>query len=180
MNGIEHLLQLPAPLVLASGSPRRKELLTTLGLRFTVVVTNVDESVVPTHIPPAEYVQQLAVLKAQHGAAAIQTECIVIGTDTTVVIDGMVLNKPANTAEAFEMLSMLSARTHTVHTGVALVYQGRVTSSSKATDVTFRELLPEEIEAYIATGSPMDKAGAYGIQDDFGGSICRAYQWRLF
>lgn len=168
MIGIEQLLQLPAPVVLASGSPRRRELLATLGLNFTVHVSDVDESVISEALPPAEYVQQLSLLKAQRVADIRTDNSIVIGADTTVVLDGAVLNKPTTAEDAIDMLQRLSARTHTVYTGVTVLYKGNVVQQAKATLVTFRELEKTEIEAYVAAGSPMDKAGAYGIQDDFG------------
>ena len=105
------------------------------------------------------------------GKVSVEGDAIVIGSDTTVVLDGQVLNKPIDADDAVSMLRRLSGRTHTVHTGLALFGRGRGLSSrraSRATDVTFRDLSDEEIRAYVGTGSPLDKAGAYGIPDDFG------------
>lgn len=168
---LNSLLNLPYPLVLASQSPRRSALLTHIGFDFTTVVPDVDEESVPTDGSPSAYVEHLALLKAQRGASLIDHDAIVIGSDTTVVLDGTVLNKPHDANDAHRMLRLLSGRTHTVHTGLALATRcatPRTICASRATDVTFRELSDEEIAAYVATGSPLDKAGAYGIQDDFG------------
>lgn len=168
---LNSLLNLPYPLVLASQSPRRSALLTHVGFDFTTVVPDVDEDAVPTDGSPSVYVEHLAMLKAQRGASLIDHDAIVIGSDTTVVLDGAVLNKPRDAADAHRMLRTLSGRTHTVYTGLALATRSatpRTVCASRATDVTFRELSDEEIAAYVATGSPLDKAGAYGIQDDFG------------
>lgn len=173
MNNVRlnSLLRLPYPLVLASQSPRRSALLKHVGFEFTTVVPDVDESAVPTDGEPAVYVERLALLKAQRGASLIDHDAIVIGSDTTVVLDGAVLNKPVDAQDAQRMLRLLSGRTHTVYTGLALATRcaaPRSVCASRATDVTFRELSDDEISAYVATGSPLDKAGAYGIQDDFG------------
>lgn len=168
---LNSLLNLPYPLVLASQSPRRSALLTHIGFDFTTVVPDVDEDAVPTDGSPSAYVEHLALLKAQRGASLIDHDAIVIGSDTTVVLDGAILNKPQDADDAHRMLRMLSGRTHTVYTGLALATRcvtPRTVCASRATDVTFRELSDEEITAYVATGSPLDKAGAYGIQDDFG------------
>lgn len=164
------LLRLPLPLVLASQSPRRQALLRHVGFTFSVVIPDVDEDAVSTLMPPSEYVATLATVKARRGAELALERSIVIGSDTTVVLDGMVLNKPADAADAVRMLGMLSGRTHTVYTGIALVdsQSNECSASVRATDVTFRELDAMEIQAYVNTGSPLDKAGAYGIQDDFG------------
>lgn len=165
------LLRLPHPLVLASQSPRRSALLKHVGFEFTTVVPDVNEAAVSTEGDPARYVEQLALLKALRGASLIDHDAIVIGSDTTVVLDGAVLNKPVDALDAHRMLRLLSGRTHTVFTGLALATRcdaPRSVCVSRATDVTFRELSDEEIAAYVATGSPLDKAGAYGIQDDFG------------
>lgn len=141
-----------------------------IGFDFDVVVPNVDEDDVPTTIPPDSYVMQLAEAKARRGAELVSRPSIVIGSDTTVVLDGVVLNKPVDRDDAIRMLTMLSGRTHTVHTGISLVdsYSGRCATTSRNTHVTFRQLDADEIAAYVDSGSPLDKAGAYGIQDDFG------------
>lgn len=170
MMNLNALLALPVPLVLASASPRRKALLHHIGLTFTTVRPDVDEDAVSTTLTPSAYVEELAHRKAQRGATMAEGDAIVIGSDTTVVLDGSIVNKPIDETDAVAMLQRLSGRTHTVHTGLALVRKdtGQQLVTSRATDVTFRELQQDEIVAYVRTGSPMDKAGAYGIQDDFG------------
>lgn len=175
MLRLNDLLHLPKPLVLASQSPRRQSLLRHIGFDFDVVVPNVDEDVVPTTIPPDAYVMELALAKAMRGAELVQRPSIVIGSDTTVVLDDAVLNKPADTADAVRMLHLLSGRTHTVYTGLALVDSDthRSVSTFRRTQVSFRRLDDEEIKAYVDSGSPLDKAGAYGIQDDFGAVFVR-------
>lgn len=170
MLSLNGLLELSVPLVLASQSPRRQALLTHVGFDFSVVVPNVDEDSVPVTLPPADYVSRLALMKAVRGAEMSGNDAIVLGSDTTVVLDGRVLNKPADAADAARMLRSLSGRTHTVYTGIALVHttSGRSVTAVRDTRVTFRDLDDAEIDAYVASGSPLDKAGAYGIQDDFG------------
>ena len=168
---LNDLLRVPVPLVLASQSPRRQALLRHVGFTFTTVVPNIDEDAVSTDMDPAEYVKELALRKARRGSELVSHDAIVIGSDTTVVLDGEVLNKPIDAEDAVSMLRRLSGRTHTVYTGLALVGMGaglgqRV--SVRSTHVTFRQLSDDEIAAYVASGSPLDKAGAYGIQDDFG------------
>ncbi len=164
------LLRLPLPLVLASQSPRRQALLRHVGFIFDVVVPDIDEDAVSTALDPADYVVQLASLKAQRGAELVSQPSIVIGSDTTVVLDGMVYNKPTDAPDAVRMLTTLSGRTHTVYTGIALLDSRTMycTTAVRATHVTFRDLDAREIQSYVASGSPLDKAGAYGIQDDFG------------
>lgn len=172
MTSINSLLGLPLPLVLASQSPRRQSLLTHLGFDFSVVRPDVDEDTVALDQPPSAYVQQLARMKAERGLLLVDQPSMVIGSDTTVVLDGNILNKPSSAEHAVDMLQRLSGRTHTVHTGVAIAvpesYGLSTMVVSRQTDVTFRRLEIDEIEAYVASGSPMDKAGAYGIQDDLG------------
>lgn len=168
---LNDLLHLPVPLVLASQSPRRQALMRHVGFSFSSVVPSIDEDALDTSIPSHEFVQELAYRKAMRGSEMVDGDVIVIGSDTTVVLDNTVLNKPADAAEAADMLRRLSGRTHTVHTGLALVARGKGLGqrrASRATRVTFRELSDAEIDAYVASGSPLDKAGAYGIQDDFG------------
>lgn len=172
MTPLNTLLHLPCRLVLASQSPRRQSLLRHVGFSFDTIVPNVNEDSVPTSMEPPSYVQELALMKARKGADMTENDAIIIGSDTTVVLDGAILNKPSDATDAQRMLRSLSGRTHTVHTGLALVWKRADTTTvrcaSRSTDVTFRELEAEEIEAYVASGSPLDKAGAYGIQDDFG------------
>ena len=166
------LLSMPRPLVLASRSPGRRDLLKHVGYEFSVVIPDVDESLVSIDLPHDEYVERLALLKAKRGAELTSESSIVIGSDTTVVLDGVVLNKPRDAQDAKRMLRSLSGHTHTVYTGIALVADGtgkqQSVVRSRRTNVTFRELDEREIDAYVAGGSPLDKAGAYGIQDDFG------------
>lgn len=157
-----------SPVVLASRSPRRHALLSQIGLTVRVIVSDVPEDLDPALSPEAN-AEALARLKAQHVARDIGAG-IVLGADTIVVLDHHVLGKPVDAADAERMLMLLSGRTHTVFTGFAIVHQpsGRIVSGVEATKVTFRTLPSEEVRAYVRGGSPMDKAGAYGIQDDYG------------
>lgn len=161
-------------LYLASRSPRRAALIRLIGVRQVHIrPADLDEQMDPK-LTPAENVRALAVEKSTHLARSLATtqdaHGIVLGADTTVVIDGTVLNKPADAAEARAMLQQLSGRTHSVFTGVALTDSASLTTHSfvEETRVTFRDLTVSEIDAYVATGAPLDKAGAYGIQEDFG------------
>ena len=150
-------------IILASNSPRRRELLAHITRDFTVQGTDVDESL-PAGIAPAAAVEQLSLRKAlplNNGAQ------IVIGADTVVAVDGTILGKPADEAEARQMLARLSGRWHSVFTGVSLVQVERHLTFSCETRVRFFDLTAAEIDAYIATGECMDKAGAYGIQGRF-------------
>ncbi len=152
--------------ILASGSPRRKEILEELGYQFEIKTGDFDESTVALD-DPKEGVQKLALGKA---LAAVQQPGLYLGSDTVVVLDGVVMGKPSDEQDAFRMLRSLSGRTHEVCTGVALVTVGEdgtvehTETFVEATEVTFFELTDEEIDRYIRTGEPMDKAGAYGIQ----------------
>jgi MAF protein len=150
-------------LILASNSPRRRQLLTLTGLPFTVKVADVDESPIENETP-AEYVLRLAEVKAR----AIQADAdqVVLAADTTVVDGDNILGKPADAAEAVAMLTRLRGKTHQVYTGIALLRQsdGLLLSDLCVTDVPMREYSDEEIHAYVATGDPLDKAGAYAIQ----------------
>lgn len=152
-------------LILASASPRRRELLEQIGVKFTIEVSAVEEVIDPTQ-SPAEQVQSLALQKAQ-AVAVHHTDGVVLGADTIVVNQGRILGKPQTEAEARDMLAGLSGKWHQVMTAVALVDaedSKRTWTSVETTNVKFRELTKEEIAAYIATGESMDKAGAYGIQ----------------
>lgn len=162
------MLTLSVPFVLASQSPRRQQLLQRLGMTFDVVPSAASEEV-ETEMAPAGAVEMLAHRKAAV-VAAQRSESLVLGADTIVVLAGDVLGKPASGDEAQAMLRRLSGRTHTVYTGIALQHaaSGRAVTASEATEVTFAPLADHEIEAYVATGSPLDKAGGYGIQDDLG------------
>ena len=148
-------------LILASQSPRRRELLGLTGLPFIVRAADIDETMDPGRAPFDE-VARVSRLKAE--AVARKPEDVVIAADTIVVCGGEVLGKPRNEADAFRILSLLSGRHHEVMTGMTVVCGDKVITHTEVTRIHFRELLPEEIRAYIASGEPMDKAGAYGIQ----------------
>ena len=147
--------------ILASQSPRRRELLGLTGLPFIVRAADIDETMDPGRAPFDE-VARVSRLKAE--AVARKPEDVVIAADTIVVCEGKVLGKPRNEADAFRILSLLSGRHHEVMTGMTVVCGDKVITHTEVTKIHFRELLPEEIRAYIASGEPMDKAGAYGIQ----------------
>jgi septum formation protein len=154
--------------ILASASPRRKELLAILGQEFDVVVSNTDESSVSKDIPASLYVQELALLKAGAAAKVVlkNKNAVVISADTIVTLDGEILGKPSDRASAYKMLSSLSGRAHEVYTGYCImrIADGKTVCNSVKTQVWFKELSEEKINSYIDSGEPMDKAGAYGIQ----------------
>lgn len=149
-------------IILASASPRRKELMELAGYDFEVICADIVEAV-PEEAMPQEVVMSLALQKAQ-AVAAEHKEAVVIGSDTVVALDGKILGKPHSEQEACEMLRSLSGRTHKVFTGVAIVCGGKVKNFFDETDVEFYSLGDDEIKKYVATGEPTDKAGAYGIQ----------------
>ena len=151
-------------IILASQSPRRKELLGQMGLRgFKITSPEVDETV-EEHMPPAQVVEELSRCKALAVAGHADPDDLIIAADTVVALEGAVLGKPADQREAFAMLTALSGNRHYVYTGLTVIQGDQVVTQHECTTVTFRELEPEEISHYIATGEPMDKAGAYGIQ----------------
>jgi len=151
-------------LILASSSPRRRELLTQAGFSFTVHPAHINEDIHPGEDPTA-YVTRLAREKAQKVFEELSdAEAVVLGADTTVVLDGEILGKPVDADDAKRMLAALSGRTHTVITGVAVVSAAHMEVAAEVTGVKFRVLSVDEIAAYVASGHPMDKAGAYGIQ----------------
>ncbi|MDO9624824.1 MAG: Maf family protein [Pseudomonas sp.] len=152
-------------LYLASGSPRRRELLTQIGVPFITQIAPIDENSLPEEAPYA-YVERLARAKAQAGLVALADplDAVVLGADTVVVLDGRILGKPQGRADALATLSALSGREHQVLTAVALASTSRVAVRVVSSRVSFRSLAPAEIEAYWATGEPRDKAGSYGIQ----------------
>ncbi|MEK8078958.1 Maf family protein [Pseudomonas sp. XK-1] len=154
-----------ATLYLASGSPRRRELLTQIGVPFLSQVVPIDENPLPDE-PPVDYVERLARAKAQAGLAALSQplDAVVLGADTAVVLDGRILGKPADAAEAQATLTALSGRSHQVLTAVALASPTRVAVRVVSSQVSFRPLRAEEIAAYWASGEPQDKAGSYAIQ----------------
>jgi septum formation protein len=155
--------------ILASASPRRRELLRLVGIDHEVRPADIDESYLPGE-RPAAHAERLARGKAETIAATIGDDAVTIGSDTIVVVDGDVLGKPRDRDEATHMLRRLSGRSHVVMTGVAVSWRGKTLSGVEEVSVTFRSLSDDEIARYIDTGEPMDKAGAYGIQG-FGATI---------
>jgi septum formation protein len=150
-------------LVLASQSPRRRELLALIGLAHEVRPADIDESYLEGETPE-QHCERLARGKASALATRNNRDAVIIGSDTIVVVDGLVLGKPVDAADATRMLRMLSGRSHTVLTAVAVARGARLESAVERVSVSFREIDAAEIAAYIATREPMDKAGAYGIQ----------------
>ena len=150
-------------LILASQSPRRRDLLSMLGLEFTVVTADIDETM-DENLSVEEAVAEVCKRKAE-AVAALYPHDTIISADTIVVVDGKVLGKPLTEDHAKEMLRSLSGRSHTVMTAFCLWEKGRAVTHVEQTHLRFKPLSNEEIDAYVATGSPMDKAGAYGIQD---------------
>lgn len=161
----ETVMNLQQKLILASASPRRRDILRNLGLEFDIMIPNIDETM-PPELNTDSAVEFLSVKKAKSIANKIDYPAIIIGSDTTVAIDGEVLGKPVDKKEAFDMLKKLSGRSHEVISGYAIVntLENRVTSGSIISKVYFDDLSDEQIQAYISTGEPMDKAGAYAIQ----------------
>lgn len=153
-------------LILASQSPRRQELLRMIGLDYTVLVSEVKESV-PRGAAPGELVEYLALEKARAVFQAHPQSCV-IGADTVVFIDGRIIGKPRDEADAYAILHTLQGRSHTVYTGVAVLAPGHADVRHDETRVTFAPMTRAEIEWYISTGEPMDKAGAYGAQGPAG------------
>jgi septum formation protein len=160
--------ELAPPLVLASQSPRRAELIGRLGLKPEIAPADLDERYLAGETPEV-HAERLAREKALAIAAA-RPDALVVGSDTIVVVDGDVLGKPSDAAHAVEMLMRLSGREHEVCTGVAVAHRGQVESGLERVRVRFRRLDRSAAEAYVATGEPMDKAGAYGIQG-FGSAL---------
>jgi septum formation protein len=148
--------------ILASRSPRRAELLTAAGISFEVLAADVDETP-HANEAPAAYVERLAIEKAR-AVLAMRPGSRVLGADTTVTIDGEILGKPIDEADAIRMLRLLNGRPHEVHTGVALVSAAGVRSAVDTTRVWFSPMTDEDISWYVATGEPVDRAGAYAIQ----------------
>ena len=160
-------------LILASASPRRHELLAQAGLKFTAVPANLNEDLLPDEAAAA-YVQRLAEEKAQavwnahRSTDALDEPLLVLGADTCVVCDGHILGKPTDAADARRMLELLRGRTHAVLTGLAVVMGQKVVRDLEITQVTFNSIDDAEIAQYIASGEPLDKAGAYAIQEWIG------------
>ncbi len=153
--------------ILASGSPRRKELLTNLGLTFTTKVKDVDETY-PPELERAEVAEYLAAHKASAYRQDLASEDVIITADTIVCLDDKILNKPYDHAEATRMLTQLSGRSHEVYTGVCLLSLEKSVVFHAETTVHFRDLTRDEIDYYVNTYKPFDKAGAYGAQDWLG------------
>lgn len=157
----------PAQIYLASQSPRRRELLKQIGVKFRVLVPNVDEDALPREAP-SDYVQRIARMKAEVAWGRIvaqrRTPHPVLAADTAVILGRRILGKPADDAEAHAMLQALSGRTHQVVTAIAVTYEKKIKLATSATAVTFRRLAAHEIACYVTSGEPYDKAGAYGIQ----------------
>ena len=167
MNDLESI-----SIILASASPRRKDLLEQIGLRPDIVPSHVEEVITGTG--PDHVVQELSEQKAQDIATAYEGQAVVvIGADTVVAVDEQILGKPAGEADAFRMLSLIQGRTHQVYTGVTLINckTGTSTTFAEKTDVIVYPMTESEIHAYMATGDPFDKAGAYGIQGLFAAYI---------
>ncbi len=151
-------------IILASASPRRKELLTRMGLTdFSVVTSDADETL-QDGLSPAQQVERLSLLKAQSVANLVPDDALIIAADTVVTLNGAILGKPCDEEDAFSMLSALSGVRHQVYTGVTVIHQGKILTCHEMTSVDFRALTPEEIRCYVSTKECMDKAGAYGIQ----------------
>jgi len=148
-------------LILASQSPRRKELLGLFRLPFAVRIADIDETM---DLNKAPYDEVARVSRCKAEAVARNHDDIVIAADTIVVCEGRVLGKPRDTADAKAMLSLLSGRDHQVMTGLCVIRGEKCVTATEVTDIHFRDLSEAEIEAYVATGEPMDKAGSYGIQ----------------
>jgi septum formation protein len=167
----------PPRVILASASPRRRELLALVGIAHDVRPAAIDESLRPGETPMG-HAERLARAKA-HAVAEREPDAVVIAADTIVVVDGDILGKPRGVEEAAEMLRRLSARTHTVYTATAVARGARTESAVETVTVTFRALTGEEIDQYVATGEPLDKAGAYGIQG-YGATIVERVEGDYF
>lgn len=156
-------------IILASASPRRKELLTSIGLTFQVIPSTTDEDFGDAEFS-YEKVEEIALEKALDVAKKVAAPAIIIGSDTVVTIDNKILGKPTDSDDAFNMLRLFSGRVHRVVSAIAVhdSETGKTTTTSVASEVEFRELSDREIRAYVATGEPFDKAGAYAIQGKAG------------
>ena len=155
-------------IILASQSARRRDILENLGIKFDIKVSQVDESMSDT-LTPGENVETVSMRKAAAVAGELgitdSDDTLVIASDTVVVCDNIILGKPRDKAHATEMIGMLSGRRHSVISGIAVIYRGKRVFSHEETEVEFRSLTDAEIEAYVSTDEPYDKAGGYGIQD---------------
>lgn len=154
--------------ILASASPRRRELLEQIGVEFGVFVTDTEEGKIDKSLPPHLYVEELAMAKAAAAASLLkESDKMIIAADTIVYYDGKILGKPEDEKDAFAMLSELSGNTHEVYTGICVMRtsDGFSVADFEKTEVCFKKLTVEKIKRYIATKEPFDKAGAYGIQE---------------
>lgn len=156
-----------AEIILASASPRRMQLLKQIGLKFRIKPCSINENMAINNENPIETAKKLAYLKAEKVAESEKPESIVIGADTIVVYEGKILGKPVDKEDAFWILKKLSSKEHLVYTGYCIIRRSdkKVISGYEETKVKFRSITDEEIISYIETGEPMDKAGAYGIQN---------------
>ena len=161
-------MKLNCSFILASGSPRRRSLLNQLGLHFDIHVSDVDESFDPDELP--EVIVQTLAQKKSNAIAPRFPNSLTLAADTIVVLNGKILGKPVDQQDAINMLNQLSGKQHTVYTGISLQHPitQRIVNAFASTRVTFAPMTSREIESYVSTGSPMDKAGSYGIQDDQG------------
>ena len=153
--------------VLASKSPRRKELLTNIGMTFEVIESQFDETTVSKDLEPELYVKELAMFKAMSLLKQVEQDTLIIGADTVVVLNGKILGKPSGRHDAMSMLAELSGKVHSVYTGICVSRSNdaKTVSTCVKTDVYFKKLTAEEIEYYVDNFSPFDKAGSYGIQE---------------
>lgn len=152
-------------IILASASPRRKEILDLVGVKYLQLPADVDETILPSdHINPKRYASRIALLKCKEISKLNDKNCLVISADTIVYFNKAILGKPKNHDEVYEYLKQLSGNTHIVYTGICLSYQNKFYSAVAKTSVSFKVLENDEIRQYIETGEPNDKAGAYGIQ----------------
>ena len=149
-------------IILASASPRRKEILELADLKFDVMPSDAQE--ITTKTAPNEVVMELASIKAKDIYKKSEKQSMIVGADTVVAYRGQILGKPTDKADAKRMLTMLSGQTHEVYTGVCVIEDGKTKTFYEETKVTFYEISDEQINHYIKTGEPMDKAGSYGIQ----------------
>lgn len=149
-------------IILASASPRRKEILELADLKFDIMPSNAQE--ITTKTAPNEVVMELASIKAKDIYKKSEKQSMIVGADTVVAYQGQILGKPTDEADAKRMLTMLSGQTHEVYTGVCVIEDGKTKTFYEETKVTFYEISDEQIDYYIKTGEPMDKAGSYGIQ----------------
>ena len=171
-------------IILASASPRRKELLASLldnfGLKFKVIPANIHEKLPSNSVNPGKLACRLSMEKADF--VAKKHKGIIIGADTIVVLNEKILGKPVNKSDARKMLTLLSGRSHYVYTGLSIVHnrQNKIYNTFEMTIVKFRKITSNEIEFYVNSGSPFDKAGSYGIQDDFGSTFVSAIKGDFF